>query len=598
MELLKLRLKPDERPGTSPKPHNQDSQQDVQQVRKKMLERNALKQYALLPEGDYIDLQALSRPLSGPMLDQFAAISSALLFKQEHFEHQQCLANSRSQKSTMTYLLVTVDSFLAMRGMLEVAQRLLADKWVNIIPIVTTHEIIRAVHQNYTREDRGPGNEQTGTQENARKLLLEAEKLGTSDIHIEVREDRAEVLFRIHGHRQKIADISKSSAEAYAQVLYNFESADGSRKSSWSSNEIRDTSFDVWQDPAEKTKRLMTVRFHSAPIHPAGCFQVVLRLLRPSSSEGGYKSLEEVGYTEEQREQIEEMLVGGSGLVLIVGPTNSGKSSSLQSFVQEIFRTRGTHIKVSTIEAPVEYEIEHACQMPSSKENFQSYLEASLRQDPDAVMVGEIRERQAAETVKDLVLAGHKILSTLHVYSAPTVFSRLEQLGVSIDLLTMPGFISGAVYQRLLPVVCPHCGLSVQQALSVDVLSQSLFNRLSQVADISSSNIRFVNQHHYRFGEADEAHAATVCEKCKGTGIVGRTPVAEILVPDSTYLNFIKNRDDAGALEYWKGSLGKKIDHGLSVTALSHAIFKMRQGLVDPRDVEACIGLLRKESQT
>lgn len=98
----------------------QPSPLDIQQ-RKKVMEHNALKQYSQLPDGNYVNLRELTRPLPDSGLEQYAALSSTLLFRQEHFDNQ-FLANSRSQKSSMTYLLVTVDTFLNMRGMLDVAQ--------------------------------------------------------------------------------------------------------------------------------------------------------------------------------------------------------------------------------------------------------------------------------------------------------------------------------------------------------------------------------------------------------------------------------------------------------------------------------------------
>lgn len=569
-------------------------QRDLSEKRA-VLERYAVSDVPAVPVGEYIYLQKLTHPLGEQHLEYFAAIKSDMLFEQKTagFALNQPLADSKSSKSHRTYLLMTPDMYLQSRGMLDVAQRLKADNHLNIYPLISTWEIIRAVHHNNAREISSSDSEQTSTQTRVRQLLLDAAKSGASDIHIEARENKAEVLLRIDGRRYKMGDISLATAEDYGSVLFNFESTDIARKGSWTKREIKDTNFDVWDDPTKKNKRLLTVRFHSTAIHPDK-FQLVLRLLRPAHVEGGFKKLSDVGYSDAQREQVEKMLIGGSGLVVFVGPTNSGKSSSLQSCIQQLYENRGPNIKVCTIESPVEYEIPNACQMPATKDTFNVLLEATLRQDPDVVMVGEIRESQAAKTVKDLVLAGHKILSSIHGYSAMAAFSRLEQLGVDIDLMTMPGFISGFVYQRLLPIVCPECSLPFHLARTTGMINEGLFNRLTSVSE-DKHNIRFINEGRYFINAENKLDTGCKCETCNGTGILGRTPIAEIIIPDEKLLGFIKKKDEAGARDYWLSTQGEKVEYGLGVSALSHAIQKMRQGIVDPRDVEHSIGMLRRD---
>jgi type II secretory ATPase GspE/PulE/Tfp pilus assembly ATPase PilB-like protein len=243
---------------------------------------------------------------------------------------------------------------------------------------------------------------------------------------------------------------------------------------------------------------------------------------------------------------------------------------------------RGRTIKVSTIENPVEYEMVGACQMPASSENFEKYLKASLRQDPDVVVVGEIRDDKAAETTKNLVLAGHKIFSTLHVYEAPAAFSRLMQLGVPRGLLSMPGFVSGIVYQRLVPVVCPHCSHKYQDVAHTGMLSEALEARLIRSINMDRDDVRLIRE--------------GGCEQCDFLGVIGRTPCAEVLKPDATFLELVRDEKDAAAKAYWYSQLGSRIGLNGSPTALSHAKHKMRMGMLDPRDVEAELSLLNSEN--
>ena len=177
-----------------------------------------------------------------------------MLFEQKivGFALNQPLADSKSSKSHRTYLLMTPDMYLQSRGMLDVAQRLKADNYLNIYPLISTWEIIRAVHHNNAREISSSDSEQTSTQTRVRQLLLDAAKSGASDIHIEARENKAEVLLRVNGRRYKMGDISLATAEDYGSVLFNFESTDIARKGSWTKREIKDTNFDVWDDPTKR----------------------------------------------------------------------------------------------------------------------------------------------------------------------------------------------------------------------------------------------------------------------------------------------------------------------------------------------------------
>lgn len=503
-----------------------------------------------VPKGVFLDLTTLERPLTQQQAETFAVLKDA----------------------QVTYVLWDGAN---RRMMMEVMARLQTSGFV-AIQLVATLEVIRAVNQKNDLVTDEPLIE-TNIQTDSRALILDAEMRGASDLHIETRGEIAEVFYRVHGKRMRMADMSVRSVDAMANYLYNWASRDQQRETSWDKREVQDTnmSFPLADDRGE-----LQIRFHSAPIHPDGNVQIVMRLLRPSKSGGGYRKLDLIGYDKDAMvPQIQKMLSGGSGLVLTVGPTNSGKSSSLQSFVASIRDSRGDTIKIPTIEDPVEYEMVGACQMPASRETFTKFLMASLRQDPDAVVVGEIRGEEAADMVKNIVLAGHKILSTLHVYEAPAAFSRLIQLGVPRGLLAMPGFISGIIFQRLVPVLCPHCSQTLDDAREAGKVSEELERRIQTVTEYGD-NIRFQNE--------------SGCDQCHFLGIIDRTPCAEVLTPNAHFLELIRKEEDAAAKQYWLTSMGEAID-GRSPTALSHAISKMRQGIVDPRDVEITLSILTAE---
>lgn len=512
---------------------------------------------ARVPVGEFIDLTALpKKPLATVQAAGFAAIASP---------------------SGTSYLLATETS--EGRMVMEAFARLRINSQGAVVRLRASADVIRIVNERNQKMTADSALSETEIEMAAYQLLLDAERRGTSDIHIETRDSHVEVYFRIHGKRMRMGDLSMKRAEAICNYLYDWKSSDSSRGTGWNKGDVQDTMFGVDMGGG---RGILNVRFHSAPIHPQGNHQTVMRLLRPASSSGGFRPLRDIGYTADQTSEIMDMIGGGSGIVVIVGPTNSGKSTTLQSAVRAVQEIRGENIKISTIENPVEYEMTGACQMAASSAEFDKYLKASLRQDPDVVVVGEIRDAAAAETTKNLVLAGHKIFSTLHVYEAPTAFARLIQLGVPRGLLSMPGFISGVVYQRLVPVVCPHCSHKYIDIAGRGILTPELEHRLGRTVSLGEDDVRFA-----RVGG---------CEQCDFLGVVGRTPCAEVLKPDATFLDMVRREDDAGAKAYWLSQLGSRIGLNGTPTALSHAKLKMRMGMLDPRDVEAELSLLTSEN--
>lgn len=504
-----------------------------------------------VPDGEFLDITKLTKePLPEIYAESFAAIFN--------------------KPGNLVMLLV--EQGTDKRMVAEVMARLRAQPGGAAVAFMrATADVIRMVVDQGTARVASDVLSESDVEKRAKALLIDAEMRGTSDIHIESRSSKAQVFYRIHGKRISMGDLSLRTFDAIANYLFNWQSQDSSRSGTWQKRSVQDASFAVDLPGGDGE---MHVRFHSAPIHPAGNVQVVMRLLRPPKRAGGFRRLEDVLYTPEQKSQIYDMLTGGHGVVLVVGPTNSGKSSSLQSFVEHIREARGLNIKISTIENPVEYEMAGACQMAASEDDFALFMRATLRQDTDVVVVGEIRGEEAAETTKTLILGGHKIITTLHVYEAFSAFTRLIELGIPRALLAMPGFVSGVVYQRLLPVVCPDCSYKLLDAWQQKgLLSDAIKGRLQKVWDHERDVIRLAS--------------AGGCERCKFSGYVSRMPIAEVLKPDQKFLELVRNGRDADAKAYWERSLGPRAEWGGSPTALAHAITEMKRGLIDPRDIEA-----------
>lgn len=502
-----------------------------------------------IPQGVFYDLTKVGKsPISAVHVESFAAL--------------------KHDSINTVHILHTENT--GSRMLMEIVARVRGEPQR---PIVLVHrataDVVRIVNERNSVLRKDDVVTESDVQTHAHRLLEDAEARGASDIHLETRSSTVAVFYRIHGKRLRMGDMSIKRYDAVANFLHNWQSNDDSRDPNWNKKAIQDVAFAHTLPNGQD----MQVRFHSAPIHPSGNTQIVMRLLRPPKSAGGFRALEDILYSPAQLKQIVEMLTGGSGAVFVVGPTNSGKSSSLQSYVEHIRQVRGSNIKISTIENPVEYEMVGACQMAATEANFNDYLRATLRQDPDVVVVGEIRGHDAAEVTKSLILAGHKIITTLHVYEAVGAFSRLMELGVPRALLAMPGFVSGVVYQRLVPVVCPECSHPLEDVIGTGLLNPHLEERLNRVWTAGEDNVRVAKE--------------SGCVNCSYHGYVGRMPVAEVLRPDDRFLEMIREGKDADAKSYWERSLGVKADWGASPTALAHAITHMKNGLLDPRDIEA-----------
>lgn len=521
---------------------------------------------ASIPGGRYLDFLSLQPPIPESFKEHFAVFQSS--------------DNSKA-------ILLTAKQAFSSHSYFEINRRL-KNMGLDVgRSLQATSEIIKTIHAQHTQVQSQYGAE-TQMETLVWRLIDDAVRKGASDIHIETRLcTYANVSFRIHGERAVQPDWSFETALNAGNILYTVHADANTKDQKWSPDLIQDGAIE--RTLADGTH--IQLRFSSGPIHPAGNFHIVLRILRLDG--GSIRPIEEVGYTKEQCTAIEKMLNGSSGLVLLVGPTNSGKSTSLQAFIRRIYDFRGSTIKVITVEDPVEYLIPNACQMGVPKQRagltdkdgktFNSFLKGTLRQDPDVVMIGEIRNDETASAGKDLVLAGRKILSTLHVYEAFAVFPRLRELGVPESLLTMQGFISGIIYQRLVPIQCPHCSVPLESAYENGLVREDLYHRVLRNSDSSEHNVR--------------VRSKCGCEQCGFMGIIGRTPCAEIVLPDNQMLSLIRSGNELAAKAYWQQNSSHAIE-GLGVTALAHALYKMHLGMVDPHDIETQIGIISSSNLT
>ncbi len=272
-------------------------------------------------------------------------------------------------------------------------------------------------------------------------LLHRAVEERASDVHIEHTGDAVHVRFRVDGVLRSIARLPTSSHAAVVSRIKIMAGMDIAVK-----RRPQDGGLTFRSGGAELTLRISTL-----PV--SGGEKVVARLLDAGDAPAG---LDAMGLAPSDLSALRRLVARGEGVILAAGPTGSGKSTTLFGALGEIDRAR---LNVVTLEDPVEYRLDGANQVqvrPRAGLTFPAALRSVLRQDPDVIMIGEIRDRETAEIAMAAAVTGHLVLSTIHTIDAPGAITRLLHMGVPPFLVA--GGLSGVVAQRLVRRLCPRCG--------------------------------------------------------------------------------------------------------------------------------------------
>lgn len=315
---------------------------------------------------------------------------------------------------------------------------------------------------------------------------------GASDIHIEPRENDMVVRIRVDGRLNQMLTIPKGLQDA---VISRFKIM----------SEINITEHRIPQDGrAQMTSsdgNVVDLRLSSLPTIYGE--KIVIRILtrdKNSLTRTG------IGITEKDNERFSRILKNSSGLIMIVGPTGSGKTSTLYTMIEEL---KSETVNMISLEDPVEFQIEGVTQVAINEKiglTFASALRSCLRQDPDIISIGEIRDGETASIALRAAMTGHLVLTTVHTEDAVSAIDRLRDLGVEPYLIG--GSLRGIVSQRLVRKICPNC----REEYTPD----------PEIIDLAGINP--LNKHFYK-GKG--------CYMCFDSGYKGRTGVFEILTIDS-----------------------------------------------------------------
>jgi len=343
------------------------------------------------------------------------------------------------------------------------------------------------------------------------QLIARAVETHASDVHLEPFPDRLRVRYRYDGvlhevetppPRLQAAVISRIKIMARLDIAERRLPQDGRIK---------------------LTVRGHDIDFRVSTIPSLHGETVVLRVLDRTAVEFDYDKL---GFPSEIRQGVEHCLDLPNGMVLVTGPTGSGKTTTLYT---GLLRLNTVARKIVTVEDPIEYQLTGINQIqvkPQIGLNFASLLRSILRQDPDIIMIGEIRDLETAQIAVQAALTGHLVLSTLHTNSAAATVTRLRDMGLEDYLLTAT--LKGVLAQRLVRRLCPACKAPA-------VATGSMIERFGLERLAASGPIAL--------------HHAVGCPECRGTGYRGRRAIGELLLPSPAIDRLIFERADDAAIE-------------------------------------------------
>jgi type IV pilus assembly protein PilB len=327
-------------------------------------------------------------------------------------------------------------------------------------------------------------------------IIEEAIERNASDVHIEPRIRKYLVRFRVDGILRTILDVPQNMEASFVtriKVMARMDIAEHRRP--------QDGRISIKYKGSEYNLRVNTL-----PVGD-GREKIVIRILRPSKNINDFRSL---GFDEDDIRKLEFLYKSPYGIVLVCGPTGSGKTTTLYTVLQ---RVNDDIRNICTVEDPVELQIEGLNQSqvnPKADYTFASSMRALLRQDPDVIMVGEIRDYETLEAAVHAALTGHLVFSTIHSNTTSATITRMIEMGAASNLIGSA--LVGVLAQRLVRNICPYCKVAYEASKSEKEL---LF---------PYEEDKWVNQVVLYKGEG--------CELCMNTGYSGRSGIYEILLVD------------------------------------------------------------------
>lgn len=411
-------------------------------------------------------------------------------------------------------------------------------------------------------------------QREVQQLVMEAVQRGASDIHFVNEGQTTTIEARIDGFLEKLHVLKGEDGRALCATIYT------------SMTDVADTSYKEGQCQDGRVKKeflascgLFGARISTRPTDNGNYF--VLRLL---PNNGRKMTLGVLGYDREaQIPLIQRMRGRTTGINIFTGATGSGKSTTLQTLMNEIVAEAGGRVRVLTIEDPPEYPIPGTVQTPlicdrDSPEavaaEWVRSISSSMRLDPDIMMIGEMRDRESASTAFRAAMTGHGVWTTLHANNALQALDRLIEMGVTASFVTDAALMTGLINQSLCAMNCPDCKRPYTRYKSS--VASDLRERIEKYCDPSKVFLRGKDR---------------ACKTCSGKGYKGRSVVAECCVPNQKIMNAYRRGGAPEARNVWVKQYG-------GLTKNGHLIRKMNLGLFDPEIAEEMVCPLDEDELT
>jgi len=383
------------------------------------------------------------------------------------------------------------------------------------------------------------------------EILVDASKRGASDIHFDPHDDFLKIRIRIDG---QLIDYSEVPNTIKKNLITRIKIISG----------MNITESRLPQDGAIKaTLQNMNLDLRVSSLPTSEGEKVVIRILDYSMSLSG---IEHLGFSEENYKKILQMISVPNGIILVTGATGSGKSTTVYSILQRLNREE---TNIITVEDPIEMDIEGINQVQTNSEiglSFATALRSILRQDPNIIMIGEIRDTETAKIAVRASITGHLVLSTLHTNNSLNTIERL--LDMDVERYLLASALTGVVAQKLARRLCPHC----REKRNTNEYEKKLFEKV--------------------LGRTvDEVYTTTGCEEC-GNGYKGRIAIHEVLLINEEIKDALSsgiNREDLRELVY-KSDVITLLQDGLEKVADGLTTFEELLKIIELDDDDKIAG--------
>jgi type II secretory ATPase GspE/PulE/Tfp pilus assembly ATPase PilB-like protein len=350
-------------------------------------------------------------------------------------------------------------------------------------------------------------------------IMSGALSLGASDVHMEPEEKSVRMRYRLDG---VLVEATTFDFPTYALISSRLKLLSGLKLNV--KNAAQDGRFSIVVHEKE-------IEIRASVLPGAYAETIVMRVLDPTTIA---LPMEALGFDKYLMALFEREIAKPNGMILNTGPTGSGKTTTLYAFLRQ---ASDPSVKVVTIEDPIEYHLPGVVQTQVSKDyTFALGLRSTLRQDPDIIMVGEIRDAEVASTAVQASLTGHLVFSTLHTNDAAGTFPRLIDIGISADILAAS--LTVAMAQRLVRRLCPHCRVATPIVGEVRTTMDLLLKNIPHADELPENR--------------ETMWLPKGCEKCGGLGYKGRIAVVEVITMDRAIEDAI--RTTSSEREIWKAA--------------------------------------------